>query len=117
MCDGAQPRRAPLAANHWRSGNLGRRTLYCLLGAAAQSDAALRDGIRWFAGAYRVGLARAARRGEIQHKNLWIVDLETGAMQQLTHMPAEFDVRDFDLSADGAEAILERAGTLRRRCD
>jgi Tol biopolymer transport system component len=48
-------------------------------------------------------------QGEIQHKNLWMVDLETGAMQQLTHMPAEFDVRDFDLSADGAEAILERA--------
>ena len=48
-------------------------------------------------------------QGEIQHKNLWMVDLETGAMQQLTHMPAEFDVRDFDLSADGSEAILERA--------
>jgi Flp pilus assembly CpaE family ATPase len=38
-----------------------------------------------------------------------MVDLETGALQQLTHIPAEFDVRDFDLSADGAEAILERA--------
>ena len=48
-------------------------------------------------------------QGEIQHKNLWMVDLQTGAMQQLTHMPAEFDVRDFDLSADGTEAILERA--------
>jgi Tol biopolymer transport system component len=47
-------------------------------------------------------------QGEIQHKNLWMVDLETGAMQQLTRMPAEFDVRDFDLSADGTEAILER---------
>ena len=48
-------------------------------------------------------------QGEIQHKNLWVVDLETGVMQQLTHMPAEFDVRDFDLSADGTEAIVERA--------
>jgi hypothetical protein len=48
-------------------------------------------------------------QGEIQHKNLWMVDLESGAMQQLTHMPAEFDVRDFDLSSDGTEAILERA--------
>ena len=35
--------------------------------------------------------------------------LRRAQMQQLTHMPAEFDVRDFDLSADGAEAILERA--------
>jgi Tol biopolymer transport system component len=48
-------------------------------------------------------------QGEIQHKNLWMVDLETGAMQQLTHMPADFDVRDFDISSDGREAILERA--------
>jgi Tol biopolymer transport system component len=48
-------------------------------------------------------------QGEIQHKNLWMVDLETGAMQQLTHMPADFDVRDFDLTVDGTEAILERA--------
>ncbi len=48
-------------------------------------------------------------QGEIQHKNLWMVDLQTAAMQQLTHLPAEFDVRDFDLSADGTEAILERA--------
>lgn len=65
-------------------------------------------------GARHLALLPGGRRlvflqGEIQHKNLWVVDLATGEMQQLTHMPAEFDVRDFDLSADGAEAILERA--------
>jgi Tol biopolymer transport system component len=48
-------------------------------------------------------------QGEIQHKNLWMVDLESGAMQQLTHIPDDFDVRDFDISTDGREAILERA--------
>jgi Tol biopolymer transport system component len=48
-------------------------------------------------------------QGELQHKNLWTVDLKSGAMQQLTHMPADFDVRDFDMSADGHEAVLERA--------
>jgi Tol biopolymer transport system component len=48
-------------------------------------------------------------QGEMQHKDLWMVDLETGAMQQLTHMPADFDVRDFDISADGREVIVERA--------
>ncbi|HTD74753.1 MAG TPA: hypothetical protein VK652_14575 [Steroidobacteraceae bacterium] len=48
-------------------------------------------------------------QGEMQHKNLFMVDLESGAMQQLTHIPADFDVRDFDISADGREAILERA--------
>lgn len=32
-------------------------------------------------------------------------------MQQLTHLPADFDVRDFDISADGQEATLEREQT------
>lgn len=48
-------------------------------------------------------------QGEMQHKNLWTVDLETGAMRQLTHIPADFDVRDFDIAPDGREAVLERA--------
>jgi Tol biopolymer transport system component len=48
-------------------------------------------------------------QGDIRHKNLWMVDLGTGATQQLTHMPVDFDVRDFDISTDGREAILERA--------
>src|SRR5215470_16679075 len=36
-------------------------------------------------------------RGEIQHKNLWLINLETGAERQLTNLPTDFDVRDFDL--------------------
>jgi Tol biopolymer transport system component len=48
-------------------------------------------------------------QGEIQHKNLWMIDLRSGAQQQLTRLPGDFDVRDFDISADGREAILERA--------
>jgi Tol biopolymer transport system component len=47
-------------------------------------------------------------RGEILHKDLWQVDLETGAEQQLTRLPPDFDVRDFDISPDGREVILER---------
>ncbi len=47
-------------------------------------------------------------RGEIQHKNLWRVNLQTGAAQQLTDLPSDFDVRDFDVSPDGGEAVLER---------
>ncbi len=47
-------------------------------------------------------------RGEIQHKNLWLVDLVTGAERQLAELPPDFDVRDFDLSPDGREAVLER---------
>jgi hypothetical protein len=47
-------------------------------------------------------------RGEIQHKNLWRIDLETGAESQLTNLPAGFDIRDFDISPDGRDVVLER---------
>ncbi len=47
-------------------------------------------------------------KGEIQHKNLWLVDLETGAERQLTNLTPDFDIRDFDVSPDGREVVLER---------
>jgi dipeptidyl aminopeptidase/acylaminoacyl peptidase len=47
-------------------------------------------------------------RGEIQHKDLRLVDLDTGTERQLTSLPADFDVRDFDLSPDGREVVFER---------
>src|SRR5438132_2170787 len=47
-------------------------------------------------------------RGEIQHKDLWIVDLDTGAERQLTKLPPDLNVRDFDVSPDGREIVLER---------
>jgi Tol biopolymer transport system component len=47
-------------------------------------------------------------RGEIQHKNLWSIDLETGSERQLTNLPPDFNVRDFDISPDGREIVLER---------
>jgi len=47
-------------------------------------------------------------RGEIQHKNLWLIDLETGAERQLTSLTPGFDVRDFDISPDGRDVVLER---------
>jgi Tol biopolymer transport system component len=47
-------------------------------------------------------------RGGIQHKNLWLIDLETGAERQLTNLTPDFDIRDFDVSADGHEFVLER---------
>jgi hypothetical protein len=54
------------------------------------------------------GKAVIALRGEIQHKNFWLINLETGAERQLTNLPSDFNIRDFDLSADGREAVLER---------
>jgi Tol biopolymer transport system component len=64
-------------------------------------------------GARHVGLLPGGRslvvlRGDIQHKNLWLIDLETGAERQLTNLPSDFDIRDFDVSADGREVVLER---------
>ena len=47
-------------------------------------------------------------RGEIQHKNLWLIDLDTGAERQLTDLTPDFDIRDFDISPDGREVVLER---------
>jgi Tol biopolymer transport system component len=47
-------------------------------------------------------------RGEIQHKNLWLVDLKTGAERQLTHLAPDLDIRDFDISPDGLEVVFER---------
>ena len=54
------------------------------------------------------GRALVFLRGEIQHKNLWLIDLQTGAERQLTNLTPNFDVRDFDISADGREVVLER---------
>jgi Tol biopolymer transport system component len=54
------------------------------------------------------GRALVLLRGEIQHKNLWLIDLETGAERQLTNLAPDFDIRDFDVSPDGREVVLER---------
>jgi Tol biopolymer transport system component len=47
-------------------------------------------------------------RGEIKHKNLWLINLETRAERQLTNLTPDFDIRDFDISPDGREVVLER---------
>ena len=54
------------------------------------------------------GRALILLRGEMEHKNLWLIDLETGAGRQLTKFPPDFDIRDFDISPDGSEVVLER---------
>jgi Tol biopolymer transport system component len=54
------------------------------------------------------GRTLAVLRGEIQHKDLWLIDLDTGAERQLTHLPPELNIRDFDISPDGKEVVIER---------
>ncbi len=51
-------------------------------------------------------------RGEIQHKNLWLINLDTGAERQLTNLTPDFNIRDFDISPDGHEVVLERVQDL-----
>lgn len=61
---------------------------------------------------YRVAtssqLSLLVLRGDIGHKNLWLIDLETGAERQLTDFPQEFNVRDFDVSPDGRSIVVEQ---------
>jgi Tol biopolymer transport system component len=48
-------------------------------------------------------------RGDIGHKNFWLVDLKTGAERQLTDLPPNFEVRgDFDISSDGGQITFDR---------
>ena len=47
-------------------------------------------------------------RGEIRHKDLWLIDLQTGAERQLTRLAPDFNISDFDISQDGSEVLLER---------
>jgi Tol biopolymer transport system component len=55
------------------------------------------------------GRELAFLRGEIEHKDLWLIDSNTGAERQLTNLPSDFNVRDFDISPDGREVVFQRA--------
>ncbi len=64
-------------------------------------------------GARHLTFQRGARslvflRGDIRHKNLWLLDLETGTERQLTNFTPDFDIHDFDISPDGHEVVVER---------
>ena len=49
-----------------------------------------------------------AMRGGFGHKDFWLIDLKTGAERRLTQLPSDFDIRDFDLSADKSEILFDR---------
>lgn len=56
----------------------------------------------------RDGHSLVVLRGDMQHKNLSLVDLQTGTERELTNLPGDFDIRDFDVSSDGRDVVLER---------
>ena len=79
---------------------------------AAGAPSALPN-LRLTRGARRVrflerGRALVVMRGSIQHKDLWLIDLDTGVERQLTRLPQDFNIHDFDISRDGYELVLER---------
>jgi Tol biopolymer transport system component len=57
------------------------------------------------------GRSLAVLRGD-DHKNLWSIDLATGAERQLTDFAADFRLRDFDISPDGRHIVVEQVQEL-----
>ena len=47
-------------------------------------------------------------RGDVSHKNFWLVDLQTGAERQLGELTSEPAVGDFDVSRSGDEIVFDR---------
>jgi Tol biopolymer transport system component len=54
------------------------------------------------------GRTLAVLRGQMGHKNLWLIDLATGAERQVTNFGPDFVVRDFDIAPDGREIVVEQ---------
>jgi len=48
-------------------------------------------------------------KGDISHKEFWVVDLKTGRERQLTNLGRELTINDFDVSPDGREIIFDRS--------
>lgn len=88
-------------------------TRFTLAAASATGSSIAIPDITLSRGARRVrflgsGDAVAVMRGDFRHKELWRIDLASGAAQALTAFPADFLVRDYDVSADGREFVVER---------
>ena len=53
-------------------------------------------------------LALIVLKGEMGHKDLWLIDLRTGSERPLTNFGGDIVVRDFDVSPDGGELVIEQ---------
>lgn len=64
-------------------------------------------------GARHVAFADGSRslvflRGDMGHRDVWAVNLETGAERQLTNFGTAVNVRDFDITPDGRQLVIEQ---------
>jgi serine/threonine protein kinase/Tol biopolymer transport system component len=47
-------------------------------------------------------------KGDVWHKNFWLIDLVTKQQRQLTNFSREFLINDFDVAPDGNEIVFSR---------
>jgi Tol biopolymer transport system component len=88
-------------------------TRFAVKSLATQVSSAALPALTLTRGARHLALLQGGRtvvflQGDIQHKNLWQMDLQTGSERPLTQLPPGFDIDDFDLSPDGRQIVIER---------
>jgi Tol biopolymer transport system component len=88
-------------------------TTFPLRAAAADGRPYPLPSVQLTRGARRVAFFRDLQAlvilgGEIGHKSFWLLDLRTGAQRLLAELPADFVIRDFDISAGGSEIVFDR---------
>ncbi len=88
-------------------------TMFSIKAATAEGAAYALPPLTLTRGARHVAFQPGGRsvvllRGDLQHKNLWLVDVETGFGRQLTNLNPDFHIHDFDISPDGRQLVLER---------
>jgi Tol biopolymer transport system component len=88
-------------------------TSFPLRAAAADGRAYPLPAVMLPRGAHRVVFGPGADtivvlRGEFLHKDFWLINLKTGAERRLTELESDFDIRDFDISADKSEILFDR---------
>ncbi|MGH9370975.1 MAG: DNA-binding protein [Vicinamibacterales bacterium] len=54
------------------------------------------------------GRSLVVMRGDLRHKNLWAIDVDTGTERQLTDFAPGFELRDFDVAPNGREMVVEQ---------
>ncbi len=88
-------------------------TTFPLRAATADGHPYPLPGIMLSRGARRISFlsnsqSLAILTGGIGHKSLSLLDLQTGAQRTLAELPPGFNIRDFDISDDASELMLER---------